>query len=258
MRSSDARSGTFERRLAIRRAFEEVRRESPFGAHMEFHRQSYEAITDVVLRTLVPGANILDFGAGSCDRVAILRTLGYRCSAFDDFGDQLYQQNGNRERILRFTERMQIDLRVADNFELPWRDDEFDMVMLHAVLEHLHDSPRDLLISLLKLLKPRGYLFITVPNAVNLRKRIDVLRGRTNLPPFGDFYEAPGPWRGHVREYVRDDIRSLARFLDLEAVELRSCHQMVHKLPRWSQFAYRAATAFVPGGRDSWLLLARK
>ena len=59
------------------------------------------------------------------------------------------------------------------------------MVMSHDVLEHLHHSPRDLLNDLCELIKPNALLFITVPNAVNIRKRIDVLRGKTNLPDYG-------------------------------------------------------------------------
>ena len=70
------------------------------------------------------------------------------------------------------------------------------MVMLNHVVEHLHDFPRDLLNDLLTLVKPSGLLFITVPNAGNVRKRLDLLRGKTNLPPYEGYYWYPGRWRG--------------------------------------------------------------
>ena len=76
----------------------------------------------------------------------------------------------------------------------------FDMVILLDVIEHLHDSPRTLLNDLVDTLKDGGLLFITVPNAGNIIKRIDLLLGKTNLPPFDGYYWSPDPWRDHKRE----------------------------------------------------------
>jgi SAM-dependent methyltransferase len=132
------------------------------------------------------------------------------------------------------------------------------MVMLHDVLEHLHDSPRDLLNDLLELATPTGLLFVTVPSAVNIRKRVNVLLGKTNLPPFEGYYWYPGPWRGHIREYVRDDLLKLCEYLNLEVLELRNCDHMLRVLPRAYRPVYLFITKFFPGWKDSWLLVARK
>jgi len=105
------------------------------------------------------------------------------------------------------------------------------MVMCHDVLEHLHDSPRELLNDLAELIKPTGLLFITVPNAVNIRKRISVLVGNTNHPRFDTYYWYPGPWRGHVREYVRKDLELLCQYLGFTIEQLNGCHHMLHVLP---------------------------
>ena len=45
------------------------------------------------------------------------------------------------------------------------------MVMLHGVVEHSKQLSREFLNDLLELTRPGGLLFITVPNAVNNRKR---------------------------------------------------------------------------------------
>jgi SAM-dependent methyltransferase len=141
---------------------------------------------------------------------------------------------------------------------LPFNKNSFDMIMLHDVIEHLHDSPRDLLNDLLELAKPNGLLFVTVPNAVNIRKRIDVLVGKSNLPRFEGYYWCPGPWRGHVREYVRNDLVLLADYLNLEVLELRGCDHMLEKLPSRIRPVYHFVTNYFPGWKDSWLLVARK
>jgi hypothetical protein len=41
-----------------------------------------------------------------------------------------------------------------------------------------------------------------------------------NLPPFDQYYWYPGPWRGHIREYVKSDLAMLSDYLDLEVLEL--------------------------------------
>jgi hypothetical protein len=132
------------------------------------------------------------------------------------------------------------------------------MVMLHDVLEHLHDSPRELLTGLLERVREGGYLYVTVPNHVNLRKRLAVLRGRTSHPQYELYYWYPGKWRGHVREYTGGDCAALAHALGLEVVEIRGVHHMLEKVPPRLLRLYLAASRVVPSTRDTWSLVARK
>jgi SAM-dependent methyltransferase len=184
--------------------------------------------------------------------------LGFHCSAYDDLQDEWHKIPGNREKILSFANKCGIDFKYANAERLPLEKNSFDMIMLHDVLEHLHDSPRDLLNDLLELAKPNGLLFVTVPNAVNIRKRKDVIFGKTNLPPFEGYYWYPGSWRGHIREYVQNDLVKLSEYLNLEVLELRSCDHMLEKLPNSIRPVYLLLTNIFRGWKDSWLLVARK
>jgi SAM-dependent methyltransferase len=244
--------------MDVGEAIEAVRRTFPFDGYTSAQEDAYRAIAAAVTGHLPPGARILDFGSGPCDKTAVLSLLGYSCSATDDLGDDWHGVAGHREKIQAFAAATGVDFRPAGPGETPFQGERFDMVMLNDVLEHLHDSPRELLNDLLGLVGPGGLLLVTVPNAVAVRKRLDVLRGRTNLPPFAAYYWSRGPWRGHVREYSRDDLARLARFLGLQVVTLRGCHHMLHKLPPRLRLAYQAATAPFQGLKDSWLLVARK
>jgi hypothetical protein len=111
---------------------------------------------------------------------------------------------------------------------------------------------------LIELIKPNGYLFITVPNAANIRKRVSVVLGKTNLPSFDTYYWYQGSWRGHVREYVRDDLKTLAENLGLEIMELRSCHHMLGALSPKIRPFYVFLSYLFPGWRDTWLLVIKK
>lgn len=243
--------------MTSQEAIDHVYQRFPFKGYMDGAVDSYLNIAQTVRRHLRQGARVLDFGSGPCDKTAIVQAMGYRCSAIDDLNDDWHLMDDNRDRIMKFARDLSIDFRLGSG-GLPFAKATFDMVMMHDIIEHLHDSPRILLNDLLELLKPGGFLFITVPNAVNIRKRVHVLMGKTNLAPFASYYWYQGPWRGHVREYVRSDMELLAKYLGLDIVELRSCHHMLKVLPKWLRSIYVTLTVLFPGCRDSWLFLAKK
>ncbi len=230
----------------------------PFEGYIHPESGAHLNIAKTILRFLEPGGKILDFGSGPCDKTAVMQTLSFVCSAYDDLQDDWHKTAGNKDKILAFARDFGIDFRVGRDDHPPFENNSFDMLMMHDVLEHLHDSPRDLLNDLLEFVRPDGYLFVTVPNAVNIRKRIDVLFGRTNYPRFEVFYWYPGPWRGHVREYTKDDLAKLAKYLGLHIEEIQSCHHVLEKLPTMARPIYKAVTTVFKGWRDSWMLVARK
>ena len=101
-------------------------------------------------------------------------------------------------------------------------------------------------------------MVITVPNAANLRKRIHLLFGKTNYNQFAYYYWYPGLWRGHIREYVRNDLVLLNQFLGLELLELTTYHLQLDVLPAWARPLFVGFSYVVPGIRDSWMLVSRK
>jgi SAM-dependent methyltransferase len=217
--------------------------------------QSYKVLAGIAERYLAAGDQVLDFGCGPADKTALLQFMGMRCSAFDDWSDDWHASK--RQAMELFIRNSGIDFH-HDSEGWPFQPGTFDMVMAHHVMEHIHDSPKAILNSMLRACKPEGLLLLTVPNAVNIRKRIDVLCGKTNLPDFETYFQSQGSWRGHVREYVKDDLSKLANLMGLEIVELRSIHNMLQKVPALVRPIYRAFTCAFQGCRDSWLLLARK
>jgi SAM-dependent methyltransferase len=214
-------------------------------------------MASVLLKYVPRGASVLDVGSGPCDKTAVAQLLGFNCAACDDLQDPWHLAGNNRAKIIDFAKRMGIRFRLMDG-RFPFEDEQFDVVMLHGVIEHLHNSPRELLCALLDHLKLGGFLFITVPNAVNIRKRIDVLCGKTSHPRFYGYYWFPEPWRGHVREYTKGDLSLLAHFLNLRIVSLVGYHGMLSVLPTALRPIYRLATIPFDGWRESLSLLAQK
>ena len=248
--------------MKIQEAIQRLIEKFPFPGYTDdpaFGKKgAYANIAETVIKHVPPGSKILDFGSGPCDKAAVLQYLGFQMSGYDDLQDDWHQKPGNRDIIASFAKEAGIDFELAVDHSIPFEKDQFDMVMLHDVLEHLHDSPRELLNDLIEIIKPGGLLFITVPNIVNIRKRVDVLFGKTNLPRFEVYYWYPGKWRGHVREYSKADLIQLSEYLDIEIVELRGCDHMLAKLPVSIHPIYLFVTGIFTGWKDTWLFVAKK
>jgi SAM-dependent methyltransferase len=234
----------------------------PFKEYPNSMRGNRE-IARILMRHLPRGSAVLDYGSGACTRAAFMALCGYRVWACDDLCDFWHLQDQNRERIFQFAKEMDIEFFLMESqHELPYRAAQFDLVMINDVLEHLHDSPIELLCRLIEFTKPGGLVLVTVPNAANLRKRVGLLVGRTNYPPFEEYFWYPSPWRGHVREYVLDDLSHLSSYVGLETIELRDFHLWVDFKLRnaLARCLYLGVTALIPsrGVRDSLLLLGQK
>lgn len=248
--------------LSAEQAVAQAEKAFPFPGYFNYGgalASEFLAIAQTVERVLPRGSSILDFGCGPCDKVGVLSRMGYECSGLDDLNDAWHRRDGNLEAIHRFAEESGVEL--VDSGEInAFEGRQFDMVMSHAVLEHLHDSPRMAFESLVELVRPGGLVYVSVPNAVNLRKRISVARGRTNYAPYGDYYWYPGSWRGHVREYVKGDLAAFAEALNLEVVELGGCDHMLASLSTnpLVQRTWKLATARMDSLKDSVYLVAAK
>jgi SAM-dependent methyltransferase len=246
--------------LGVADALNFVRDRFPFAGYVDSNERACVSIAETIVRHLPPSrsAKILDLGCGPCEKTAVLSALGYQCSGYDDLQDDWHKIPENREAITNFAAAMGIDFRLASGTEFPWAPHTFDLVMLNDVVEHLHNSPRSLLNSVLPLVKEDGFLLITVPNAVNIRKRIDVALGRSNYQKFNLYYWYPDPWRGHIREYTKQDLQLLAENLGLSIVELKSRDHMLRRIPIPFRGPYLAVTSIFRGWKDSWLLIAKK
>ena len=216
----------------LEEAWEWINREFPFSDYIRpARKESYFEMPKAVAKRLANGDSILDFGAGPCDKTALLSLIGYVVTAFDDMGDDWYNFDDNRNKILNYATRAGIKYVLPDAdaaFSFP--SEYYDAIVLNNVIEHLHHSPKKLLNTLLESLKPNGFIFIDVPNAANLRKRLDILRGKTNYPSFESFYWSSYPWRGHVREFVRGDLEKLGCFLGLDELEIKTHHYHLERV----------------------------
>lgn len=164
-------------------------------------------------KTFTPQGTLIDIGGGVSIKNAVLSKLGMKVIVFDLF--ETYYDNAP-SGIYDIKSRKSVciesgvELRDVDIFKVNLVNEigaeSSDIVTSIHVFEHFHRSPRHIVEQAMSILKHGGRLHIEVPNATNLRKRIDVFRGRTNYPDFVQFYEKT-IWNGHIREYTVGDLK---------------------------------------------------
>ena len=81
--------------------------------------------------------------------------------------------------------------------------------MMAEVIEHLYTSPKLVLGCIATLLDKKGYLVIQTPNAVALRKRLKMLKGKHPYEMIRETRTNPG----HFREYTIEELVLFGREL---------------------------------------------
>lgn len=147
---------------------------------------------------IVDGDCCLDFGCGSGDKIAEWvqrRRIQYLGVDVSENAVKAASGLGLRAQV------------IEEPNNLPFDDSSFDAIFSFEVLEHLFD-PLSVCKEFHRLLKPDGVVVVTVPNAVELRRRIQFVRGIWN--PIGDELSVVQPWRDpHIRFFTQKTLASM-------------------------------------------------
>lgn len=155
---------------------------------------SEQSIRDVVLRMateyLTDYETIVDVGCGA--------NLLYDC-AIADLGKQIVGVDFTKSFLDLAPPDPRIRLVQGDATLLPFPDATFDAVICSETLEHIPDDDRAAQ-ELARVIRPGGWLFLTVPNLWNASRIIEMIRRfdyRVRLMP------------SHLREYSPGEVRLL-------------------------------------------------
>ncbi len=124
-----------------------------------FHLLRYQARKMRRYTHARPGAEILDVGCGSGDRLLVYRDMGYSPYGVEISTAADYARD-----------HLGLCVRRGTLSEARYEDDQFDVITLYNVLEHLHD-PASELAEIRRILKPGGAVAIEVPNTDCLQFR---------------------------------------------------------------------------------------
>lgn len=207
------------------------------------------------------GCKLLDIGSGPMDKTAILQLLGFECFAVDDLSDFWHRRNDNINKIKNFAENVGIHFyhQPEGNFSIPFSEGSFDVVTSLSVIEHLHESPREILNVMGRFLKTEGFLVIVMPNSVNLRKRLSVLLGKTNYNPVDELYFSTDFYRGHVREYTLAETVYMCKLSGFVVVYADTFEHFAYKKLAFPlREIYLGLGRLIKGFRSGILVIAKK
>ena len=115
----------------------------------------------ITLKFLKPKARVLEGGCGRGRNVYLLNTLGYDAYGVDFAGETVAQI----KKILPKLKILRQDVR-----SLKFSDKFFDGYWSLGVIEHFRDGYSDILKEAARVIKDRGYLFVSFPYMSPIRK----------------------------------------------------------------------------------------
>jgi SAM-dependent methyltransferase len=160
---------------------------------------------------------VLDIGAQNGSLAFYAKDLGLQVSAVDlDFYAEKYG---------RLATKQGIDYRTCDvsTQSLPYPDDSIDFVTYLDIIEHHGFSPKSVLTEIKRVLRPGGYLILSTPNHASLFNRAKLLTGRSVHDDIHYFFNDCAehrPYRGHHREYTKDELRKVCESVGFQAKEI--------------------------------------
>jgi len=92
--------------------------------------------------------------------------------------------------------------------------ENYDLVIMAEVIEHLFTAPSIVLGFIRSLMAENGYLVVQTPNAVALHKRIRMFMGKNPYELIRENRDNPG----HFREYTKSELISIAQDCDFNVI----------------------------------------
>ena len=159
---------------------------------------------------------ILDVGTFIPFYPAVLKKIGYRVEVIEKIS--LYGEAYNP--VLEYLNSQNIKIHnidiIKDNISsLPGGFD----VLLVAILEHLNGSPQWLIDKIKSLMNQNSLLYIHVPNICKLSNVVSIIKGRSPLPAYADYFFSDYPFEGHNREMTLEELLLLCKFASFKVIE---------------------------------------
>lgn len=187
-----------------------------------------------------PGENVFECGCGLGFNLLLLQELGAcRVTGLDIDLPRLRRAQGElRHSAVR--------ILAGDVYALPFKNEEFDKILLPEVLEHLDDDVLALT-ELKRVLRPGGILVITVPHS-NYPFLWDPINKTLEFLNHAPVTKGPfaGIWTNHVRLYHPDFLRHVVELAGFVVSQIRL--ETHYSFPFAHQLVYGIGKPLVENG----------
>lgn len=151
--------------------------------YFRFHRKRFARMASTILERATPGALILDIGSHYLHSSLLLQFLGFRVHAMDVgvFTELTLVQ----DRITQYqiTSILEDDLTTLS--AIKDKADEYDIILFTEILEHITFNPIEFWKHIYRLLKHKGFIYITTPNSLTIYNIVRTLKNLLLLKGVG-------------------------------------------------------------------------
>ncbi len=162
-------------------------------------------IAAALRRRGVSGGRLLDYGSYFGNFSLMFASAGFRVDAIDSYR----RYAGAFEPVRDLLRNAGVSLRDFDDDGRDLHGLEagaYDVVLCLGVIEHVPHTPRLMLQSMTRVLKPGGCLVIDTPNHAYLYHRQRLARGESVMANLETQFRSEPPFEGHHREYTAREI----------------------------------------------------
>lgn len=104
----------------------------------------------------------------------------------------------------------------SERDRFPLLAESYDLALYCEIIEHLTSDPCRPLRKIRNLLKPTGHLVLTTPNVARFENVMRLVDGKNIYDPYSGY----GAYGRHNREYTRDELARLLRYVGFEVEEI--------------------------------------
>lgn len=121
----------------------------------------------------------------------------------------------------------------VERARFPYADDSLDCVLFCEILEHLLENPDYVLSEIARIVRPRGFVIVSTPNATRLPNLFFLAQGRS----IWDWYSDNGPYGRHNREFTLTEVEDLLRrqHFEIYRSEVRNVQRLARRYT-WVQW----------------------
>ena len=239
-------------------------RNSPALANFDW--SSYLSLSEIrvvralaILKRRQGKGRVLDLGSYFGNFSLTLRRCGWDVTAIDSY--QAFQPALSLHQA-RLKEEGADVLDFADvGFDLSGiKNGSFDAVLCMGVIEHIPHTPRLLLETIDRVLKPGGTLVMDTPNLAYQHQRNRLAAGQSIFAPVATQFETSIPFEGHHREYTPDEIQWMMTRIGYADIALSTFNYSIYGLSelRGDDLALFHAMEVDPNRKELIMVVAKK
>jgi len=179
----------------------------------------------MLLQFVPKGARVLDYGAYFGNFALPCGELGYIADAADFYGTYRL----TFQRAIESLRQEGIGVLDLDETgpDLSSTVASYDAVLCMGVIEHIAHTPRLLLETLNRVLKPNGTLILDTPNLAYIYKRKQLSRGESVFPDVAVQFGVQPPFEGHHREYTVPEVQWMLNAVGHEILSIETfCYSL--------------------------------